>query len=30
MVKHIQKIRRQIPEELFECFTILWVWRLKG
>ena len=29
MVKHTQKIRRQITE-LFECLTILWDWRLKG
>ena len=30
MVKHTQKIRRQIADELFECLTILLGWRLKG
>ena len=30
MVKYIQNIRRQIADELFECLTILWNWRLKG
>ena len=31
MVKHIQAIRRQLADELFElCFTILWGWRLKS
>ena len=30
MVKHTQKIRRQIAEKLFEYLTILWDWRLKG
>ena len=29
-VKHIQKIRRQFADELFECLTILRSWRLKG
>ena len=30
MVKHNETIRRQIADELFECLTILWGWRLKG
>ena len=30
MVKHTQTIRQQIPDELFECVTILWGWRLKS
>ena len=30
MIKHTQTIRRQIVDELFECLTILWDWRLKG
>ena len=30
LVKYIQKIRRQFADELFECLTILWGWRLKG
>ena len=30
MVKYTQNIRRQIADELFECLTILWNWRLKG
>ena len=30
MVKHIQTIRRQIVDELLECLTILWGWRIKG
>ena len=25
-----QTIRRQFADELFECLTILWNWRLKG
>ena len=30
MVKHTQTIRKQITDELFECFTIPWGWRLNG
>ena len=30
MVKHTQTIRREIADELFECLTISWGWRLKG
>ena len=30
MAKHTQTIRRQTADELFECVTILWGWRLKG
>ena len=25
-----QTMRRQFADELFECLTILWDWRLKG
>ena len=28
--KHTQTIRRQFPNELFECLVNLWDWRLKG
>ena len=30
MVEHNQTIRRQIADQLFECLTILWDWRMKG
>ena len=29
MVKHTQKIRRLLPEEFFECLSILWGWHWK-
>ena len=30
MARHTHTIRRQSADELFECLTILWYWRLKG
>ena len=30
IVKHTQTIRQQFANELFECLTIFWNWRLKG
>ena len=29
MVNHTKTIRQKIADELFECLTILWNWRLK-
>ena len=30
MVKHIQNNSTAVADELLECLTILWGWRLKG